>query len=93
MSEKTKSCSRSRNCRVKTTVKVSKKEFNGKNNFTCIILCTLLKLLYNSFTGQKRSLYDNGSQFDLFDPEGQNYIKIPSEDFSHNGMQANSLSQ
>ena len=41
----------------------------------------------------RKGVYDNGTQFDLFEPEGQNYIKIPSEDFSHNGMQANSLSQ
>ena len=34
MSEKSKLCSC--NCRVKTTVKVSKKEFNSKNNFKCI---------------------------------------------------------
>ena len=34
MSEKSKLCSC--NCRVKTIVKVSKKEFNSKNNFKCI---------------------------------------------------------
>ncbi|XP_073251283.1 adhesion G protein-coupled receptor L4-like [Porites lutea] len=33
----------------------------------------------------RKGVYDNSSQFDLFEPGGQNYIKIPSEDFSRNG--------